>query len=469
MQDALESPPYVLAFREGISVVEEGTGVMVRSASHTVPLRRTAPGIVAALRALAAGGVTEAAAAAKAEAEDGAATAPMLFFYLERFKQIGLLTYTACAGTRLATLVPDSAPVKPATPEPSARYVLSRFACLRRDDAYRLILESPLAHGFVRLHDPRAAALCQALAEPRSTAQLEERFPGAALPLLGLLLGCQAVTLDGPRGEAGDETLAVWTFYDLLFHARSRAGRHTAPLGGTFRFAGSMEPLPSTKPVMNGPRIALHRPDIEALKSHDVPFTRVLEERRSIRVHGERPIDVQQIGELFYRSARVRSLGMSTGAHVYPISSRPYPGGGACYELELYLVVRACDGLAPGLYHYEPEDHALTALSGATPGVSQLIDSARAAMVVAAEPQVVLVVAARFARVMWKYESMAYAIILKDVGALYQTVYLVATAMGLAPCALGAGDADLFAAVAGLDYTRETSVGEMALGSRAEA
>jgi SagB-type dehydrogenase family enzyme len=77
------------------------------------------------------------------------------------------------------------------------------------------------------------------------------------------------------------------------------------------------------------------------------------------------------------------------------------------------------------------------------------------------------VLGARFGRVMWKYESMAYAAILKDVGAFYQTAYLVATAMSLACCALGAGDSDLFAAAAGLDYLEETSVGEMALGSLA--
>jgi hypothetical protein len=293
-----------------------------------VPLRRASPGIVAALRALATSGVTEAEAAATVEAEDGAAAVPVLFFYLERFKQLGLLTYTACAGSaRLATLVPGHASVKPATPDPSAHYVLSRFAYLRRDDAHRLILESPLADGFIQLHRPLAAGLCQALAEPLRAAELGARFPEAALPLLGLLLGCQAVTVDGPRGEAGDEALAVWTFHDLLFHARSRVGRHTAPFGGTFRFAGTLEPLPSTKPVMNGPRIALYRPDIEALKSGDAPFTRVLEERRSLRVYGERPIDVRQVGELLYRSARVRSLGVSSGAHAYPISSRPYPGG----------------------------------------------------------------------------------------------------------------------------------------------
>jgi hypothetical protein len=37
--------------------------------------------------------------------------------------------------------------------------------------------------------------------------------------------------------------------------------------------------------------------------------------------------------------------------------------------------------------------------------------------------------------------------------------------MGLAPCALGWGDADLFAAAAGTGYYAESSVGEFLLGS----
>jgi SagB-type dehydrogenase family enzyme len=61
---------------------------------------------------------------------------------------------------------------------------------------------------------------------------------------------------------------------------------------------------------------------------------------------------------------------------------------------------------------------------------------------------------------------MAYAAVLKDVGVLYQTMYLVATAMGLAPCALGGGDSDLFAAAIGGDYYAEASVGEFLLGSK---
>jgi oxazoline/thiazoline dehydrogenase len=79
---------------------------------------------------------------------------------------------------------------------------------------------------------------------------------------------------------------------------------------------------------------------------------------------------------------------------------------------------------------------------------------------------VLITMAARFQRLSWKYESISYSLMLKNVGALFQTMYLVATAMDLAPCALGGGDSDLFARAAGLDYYAETSVGEFLIGSK---
>ena len=61
---------------------------------------------------------------------------------------------------------------------------------------------------------------------------------------------------------------------------------------------------------------------------------------------------------------------------------------------------------------------------------------------------------------------MAYALIMKNVGVLYQSLYLASTAMGLAPCAIGGGDADTLSAVAGLDYYAESTVGEFIIGSK---
>jgi SagB-type dehydrogenase family enzyme len=430
--DDLTIRHHVLGFREGVSLTDYADGVAVRSAGRSVTVSHSSPGVVAALRALASGGASEVEIAAAGRARDGA-EAPVIHYYLERMKRLGLLSYTArYNGVRLATLVPGRAPARPIVPDRGVRHVLSRFAYLRRD-AGKLVLESPLTEARVVLHDPRAAGFCQALSEPRTMAELAALLPDAAPSLLSLLLGCQAAEVEGHGREPGEGALTFWSFHDLLFHARSRHGRSAGPVGATFRFVGEIEPLPAVKPRMSEALIELHRPDIEALRSEDMILTRALEDRSSIRVHGERPIHVRQIGELLYRAARVRSFGVSSGTHVYATTGRPYPGGGACHELELYLAVRACEGLAPGLYHYEPAEHGLSALSSRTPAVDALLSSARAALAAASELQVLLVVAARFGRVMWKYEAMAYATILKDVGVLYQTIYLVATAMGLAP------------------------------------
>src|SRR5262249_31393390 len=124
-----------------------------------------------------------------------------------------------------------------------------------------------------------------------------------------------------------------------------------------------------------------------------------------------------------------------------------------------------CRDLPAGLYHYDPLAHQLRKLADRDAHVEALLRDAQQSAALAAPPQVLITLASRFQRLSWKYAAMAYATTLKNVGVLYQTMYLVATAMGLAPCALGGGNADLFAAAAGTDYCAESSVGEFMLGS----
>jgi oxazoline/thiazoline dehydrogenase len=81
-------------------------------------------------------------------------------------------------------------------------------------------------------------------------------------------------------------------------------------------------------------------------------------------------------------------------------------------------------------------------------------------------PQVLLIITARFGRIFWKYHGIGYGLILKDMGILYQLFYLVATAMNLAPCAIGAGNSEHFGKIANLNKYEESSVGEFMLGSR---
>ena len=129
-------------------------------------------------------------------------------------------------------------------------------------------------------------------------------------------------------------------------------------------------------------------------------------------------------------------------------------------------MVQACAGVGPGIYYYDPCGHRLARLRGPTDEYGLLLeDAALCAGVDPATLQVLLVSSARFPRVSWKYSGLAYSLVLKHVGIVQQSMYLVATSMGLGGCALGAGDSDLFARAVGTDYYAETSVGEFLLGS----
>jgi SagB-type dehydrogenase family enzyme len=98
------------------------------------------------------------------------------------------------------------------------------------------------------------------------------------------------------------------------------------------------------------------------------------------------------------------------------------------------------------------------------PELEALLAGAKYAMGAPAVPQVLITIAARFGRVSWKYSSVAYSLILKDVGVLTQSLYVMATDMGLGGCAIGLTNIDLFAKMTGIEFHVEGPVGQFALG-----
>lgn len=346
-----------------------------------------------------------------------------------------------------------------------APVTLSRFASAHRDDG-SLVVTSPRSPSVVVLDDPRVAALVARLATPLtvggSDGEAYGLAPSATNAVLDLLDEARLLVAEpagpGSGEEEAEHALAQWSRMDLAFHAATRYGRREGGYGGTFPLAGRFEPLPDHV-TMAGPLMLLDRPDLSAGVGGDVSLSTVLATRRSVREHDDgAPITLAQLGDFLYRSAGVRP----------GLGGRPYPSGGGLYELELYPAVGCCAGLQPGLYRYDPVRHGLCLVAVDGPAVQRLLEDGRARSLMARPPQVLVVVAARFGRVMYKYEAIAYATVLKNVGALYQTMYCVATAMGLAPCALGGGSADAFCAAAGSDFLVESSVGEFLIGSGVE-
>ena len=399
---------------------------------------------------------------------------------VRRLARSGLLEYRlGDADHDQVVIEPQMADYWPQTPKlgGAERIVLSRFAYLRRR-GNEMILESPRAGALFRIRDPKVASALASLATPQTINRLrrQDGFPG--VELFALLLDCNMLFRidaggDGLRADEGDDRLVLWDFHDLLFHTHSTEGRQANPAGGLYPYAGEMPPPPAIRPRWPGQTIKLpEAQSTSAAAEADAvsPFTRLMHERHSTRGFDDgNPITLAELSQFLDSTVRIRSKWQSTidqgdEGPVIDYTSRPYPAAGSSYELELYLTVNNCAGLARGFYHYDAERHALAPLNVRPQDIEIQLSAAEFAMDAPGLPQVLITMAARFDRISWKYSSIGYSLILKDVGVLLQTLYLMATDIGLGGCAIGSNNIDLFAKMTGIEFHVEGPVGQFALG-----
>ena len=475
--------PFTLSLSSGIQVnpsengytlgLTASPGAGLTAAGLTVP---ALPGLENAIAHLREGTATLQQLTQTLSAREGAAVGEQLAATLQALGDRGWLQYGVLP-LAIAEPMADSATLDLDIPHWSqANVSLSRFA-YQRSHGGGMVLESPLSKFRIKLTDWRASAILAQLAQPQPLRRLTpppQIGPETAYQFLNLLWATGFLSVEAEAPE-----LQLWEFHNLLFHSRSRQGRHDYPTGDIAASVGVWDQFPVVKPPLGGAIVPLPQFSIDAIRQRDKTLTTALEKRQSMREYDDhRPITLEQLGEFLYRTARVKevySLEAEQQALIKAefgeafdwgeLSRRPYPCGGAMYELEIYPVVRHCPGVNPGLYHYDPLNHHLVQVEAAEADIQALLQDAHQSSGAQGVPQVLLIITARFGRLFRKYRSLAYALVLKHVGVLYENFYLVATAMDLAPCALGAGDSDRFAQATGLDYVVESSVGEFMLGS----
>jgi SagB-type dehydrogenase family enzyme len=257
--------------------------------------------------------------------------------------------------------------------------------------------------------------------------------------------------VEAPR-EDRPSAESLWDFHEVLFHSRSSSPR----LGE--RFAAS-HPHRRPEPPLVRPAfpqtvaIALPPPRLERWMQDDPPLARVIEQRRSVGMAGPKALALEQLGDFLHRTA-----------HPHTDVHRALPSAGARHELEFYACVHQVEGLPSAFYHYHAQSHRLHALNAPGDAVVELLARAGAAWSTGDQiPHVVIVVSSRFPRMASRYASIAYRNTLLDAGIAIEAMYLNATAMQLAPCALGINLPDLFARMTGLDPFDETPVAMFAL------
>jgi SagB-type dehydrogenase family enzyme len=456
-----------LSFENGVSIVETDDGTIVLElVPSRLRLANLSPGVKAALKLLVSPTASESELYDVAKEVDNDLTSGCrLIYYLRQLREAGLLQYSLKRGPKLVATIHcfDGRPLLPLAIPEGGRMVLSRFSYLCGRDG-EAVLESPLARARIVIKEAACFEVLFRLMRPQTSEELfADLRAGLQVEIREFIEVLYYLSMvRNVEHEEGDDC-RYWEFHDLVFHARTRLWRRDNPTGATFRSGLETAPVPALKPPMSTQSFRLYTPDIGWLTRNDRPFTEVLESRRSVRDSSTQVISADQVGEFLYRFARISSAPGLAGTEAdTAATARLYPNGGSCYELEIYILIARCKDIAHGLYHYRPDSHELSTISTENSHLEQIVQEVKWAAP-GSTPQVIVILTARFARIFWKYEGIAYSLILQNVGVLFQTMYLVATAMRLKPCAIGAMNSQLFARATGIDTLAEASVGEFIL------
>lgn len=171
-----------------------------------------------------------------------------------------------------------------------------------------------------------------------------------------------------------------------------------------------------------GENVALPEPSLTGSSSVE----QLLAQRRSTRDYQNTALDLAEIGQLLWAAQGI------THSRGY----RTAPSAGALYPLELYVVANRVDGLAKGVYHYDPRHHQL--LSTRVEDVQVELCQAAWLQECVQEAPAVVVFTAVYERTTKKYGKRGKRYVHIEVGHAAQNLYLQAESLGLGTVDVGA-------------------------------
>jgi SagB-type dehydrogenase family enzyme len=278
---------------------------------------------------------------------------------------------------------------------------------------------------------------------------------------------------DEPRSAAAMKLdgWSAWNPSAGFFHAastwlspqRATSAPATDSIRPQWRIAASslLHPMPPSLKTYSGSERTPLPPF-----ARDGELADVLSARRSWRAFGDRPITVDELSQLLGATFAVREW-MDVGEMEW-VALKSSPSGGARHSVEAYIVARRVDGLASGIYHYDPDLHALETLRADDPGaMHQVLASAMPTQPWFHDCAALVVMTSVFARMQWKYShAHAYRVVFLDAGHLGQTFLLTATSLGLAPFCTAAIDSGVLESQFEIDGISEAVLYAVGVGAK---
>lgn len=158
----------------------------------------------------------------------------------------------------------------------------------------------------------------------------------------------------------------------------------------------------------------------------DVSLEETLSKRRSVRDFTKEPLTLVVVSQLLWAAQGVTD----------PRGFRTAPSAGATYPLETYLVVGEVEGLAQGVYRYDPAKHALVRVIDGD--VRMELAAAALGQSWVKEGTINIVFTAIYERTTRRYGERGIRYVHIEVGHAAQNVCLQAAALNLGAVVVGA-------------------------------
>jgi SagB-type dehydrogenase family enzyme len=190
-------------------------------------------------------------------------------------------------------------------------------------------------------------------------------------------------------------------------------------------------------------------------------FYQTLMRRRTHRRFGRGDLPLALLSRLLYYTWGVSGFKPTPVVGRLPLKTSP--SGGARHSLEVYVVALRVKGLAPGIYHYAADEHALEQVR--TGPMAKNAARFCAGQTWARRAAALFVMTSVFPRVMWKYRfARTYRVVLAEAGHFGQTLCLVATQLRLAPFCTMAINETAIETQLGLDGVEESPLYVLGVG-----
>lgn len=234
------------------------------------------------------------------------------------------------------------------------------------------------------------------------------------------------------KGEyENSSTKKYWNFHDKVFDRRTRSWNDNVTRSGSYRF---MPDKPTYSNTMKG-----NKP-LEYHKVSDImnPLSTRIGEESGV-------ITEIELNELCARAFMDIEVSNETEiSNKYKKERyRPYPSAGGIYELEIYLLVKNPGEENHSLIKYNPNSNNFTGIGKKIINTDGILEYVKRCWITETAPRYILLMVGNYAQLSYKYENIAYRLMLINTGCAVSSFYRACRSLSIGCCCTGCGPSDL--------------------------